>query len=73
MSDFFKEKMNYCPICGRKDYLSIHKCSPTFLKNMERGKKAAEKRLENYGSMKPVLCFGKQLDDGFKLMNVAYE
>ena len=61
------EKSDYeCLICGEKvrEGDHIHECSEKKLKNMERGKKAAETRLENKGSVREITT----LDGAFNFL-----
>ena len=50
-SDNFERNNRHCPVCG--DYVqkgnNLHRCDEKKLKNIERGRKAAETRLEEDG------------------------
>jgi len=54
--DKFEKSGFECIICGEKvrEGDPIHECSEKKLKNMERGKKAAETRLDNRGSVREI-------------------
>ena len=61
--DRFEHGNRHCPVCG--EYIQkgswIHECDAKVLKNIDRGRKAAETRLENDG----YYAQERTLDDRF--------
>jgi len=76
------ENAYVCVVCGevvpgwcKQHSRGRHRCDPKRLKRQDAARKAAETRLERYGTMNPQRdpSYGEMLDAGFRMLDDSNE